>query len=396
MLTSVSVLRRGTVILLGEMATEHRITEADVLTALARVEDPEIGKPITELDMVESVRITGADVAVGIYLTIAGCPMRDTIEGNARAVLEELDGVGEVSVDLHTMSDEQRRALALKLRGEQTGPVIPFADPDTRTRIYAVASGKGGVGKSSMTVNLATALAAQGLTVGIVDADIYGHSVPGLMGSDDKGPTVVDEMIMPPIAHGVRHISVGQFVEGNAPIVWRGPMLTRAIQQFLADVYWGDLDVLFMDLPPGTGDVAITVAQLVPNAELLIVTTPQAAAAEVAERAGTIAQQTDQKIAGVIENMSGMTMPDGTVMNIFGERGGEQVAERLTQLTDSDVALLGSIPLDPTLREHSDTGTPVVISEPDSPAATAIRAVADQLKVRRESLAGKSLNPRVK
>ena len=256
------------------MATEHTITEADVLTALARVEDPEIGKPITELDMVESVRINGEDVAVGIYLTIAGCPMRDTIEGNARAVLEELDGVGEVSVDLHTMSDEQRRALALKLRGEQTGPVIPFADPDTRTRIYAVASGKGGVGKSSMTVNLATALAAQGLTVGIVDADIYGHSVPGLMGSDDKGPTVVDEMIMPPIAHGVRHISVGQFVEGNAPIVWRGPMLTRAIQQFLADVYWGDLDVLFMDLPPGTGDVAITVAQLVPNAELLIVTTP--------------------------------------------------------------------------------------------------------------------------
>lgn len=213
------------------MATEHNITEQDVLAALERVEDPEIGKPITELDMVESVRIDGADVAVGIYLTIAGCPMRDTIEDNTRAVLEELDGVGDVTVTLHTMSDEQRRALALKLRGEQTGPAIPFADPDTRTRIFAVASGKGGVGKSSMTVNLATALAAQGLSVGVVDADIYGHSVPGLMGSTDQGPTVVDEMIMPPIAHGVRHISVGQFVEGNAPIVWRGPMLTRAIQQ---------------------------------------------------------------------------------------------------------------------------------------------------------------------
>lgn len=378
------------------MATEQQITEADVYAALARVEDPEIGKPITELDMVESVAIDGSDVAVGIYLTIAGCPMRETIESNARAVLEELDGAGRVSVTMHAMSDEQRRALSQKLRGEQTGPVIPFADPDTRTRIYAVASGKGGVGKSSMTVNLATALAAQGLTVGIVDADIYGHSVPGLMGSDDKGPTVVDDMIMPPIAHGVRHISVGQFVEGNAPIVWRGPMLTRAIQQFLADVYWGDLDVLFMDLPPGTGDVAITVAQLVPNAELIIVTTPQAAAAEVAERAGTIAQQTDQKIAGVIENMAGMTLPDGTVLNIFGEGGGEQVAERLTQLTDSDVKLLGSIPLDPQLREHGDDGTPVVIAEPDSPAARAILAVAGQLKVRRDSLAGKSLNPRVK
>ena len=378
------------------MATEHQILESDVHEALSRVEDPEIGKPITELDMVESVTIDGNNVAVGIYLTIAGCPMRDTIESNVRAVVEELDGVGDVSVTLHTMSDEQRRALAQKLRGEQTGPAIPFADPDTRTRVIAVASGKGGVGKSSMTVNLATAMAAQGLTVGIVDADIYGHSVPGLMGSEDQGPTLVDEMIMPPIAHGVRHISVGQFVEGNAPVVWRGPMLTRAIQQFLGDVYWGDLDVLFMDLPPGTGDVAITVAQLVPNAELLIITTPQAAAAEVAERAGTIAQQTDQKIAGVIENMSGMTMPDGTVLNIFGEGGGEHVAERLTQLTDSDVKLLGSVPLDPKLREHGDTGTPVVISDPESPAAKAVLEIVDKLKVRPNSLAGKSLNPQVK
>lgn len=378
------------------MATEHQILESDVHEALSRVDDPEIGKPITELNMVESVTIDGNDVAVGIYLTIAGCPMRDTIESNVRAVVEELDGVGDVSITLHTMSDEQRRALAQKLRGEQTGPAIPFADPDTRTRVIAVASGKGGVGKSSMTVNLATAMAAQGLTVGIVDADIYGHSVPGLMGSEDQGPTLVDEMIMPPIAHGVRHISVGQFVEGNAPVVWRGPMLTRAIQQFLGDVYWGDLDVLFMDLPPGTGDVAITVAQLVPNAELLIITTPQAAAAEVAERAGTIAQQTDQKIAGVIENMSGMTMPDGTVLNIFGEGGGEHVAERLTQLTDSDVKLLGSVPLDPKLREHGDTGTPVVISDPDSPAAKAVLEIVDKLKVRPNSLAGKSLNPQVK
>ena len=378
------------------MATTNSITTALVTEALSRVDDPEIGKPITELGMVKSIDIAGNDVSVVIYLTIAGCPMRDTIERNTRAVLEELEGVGNVSVSLDTMSDEQRRELATKLRGEQTGPAIPFADPNSRTRVFAVASGKGGVGKSSMTVNLATALAQQGLSVGIVDADIYGHSIPGLMGSVGQTPTVVDEMLMPPISHGVRHISIGQFVEGNAPVVWRGPMLTRAIQQFLGDVYWGDLDVLFMDLPPGTGDVAITVAQLVPNAELIIVTTPQAAAAEVAERAGTIAQQTDQKIAGVVENMSGLLLDDGSVINIFGEGGGQHVAERLTQLTDSAVELLGTVPLDPLLRQHGDDGNPVVISEPDSPAAKAIHEIASKLKVRRDSLAGKSLNPQVK
>ncbi|MDY5784789.1 MULTISPECIES: Mrp/NBP35 family ATP-binding protein [unclassified Corynebacterium] len=363
-----------------------------VMQALSRVEDPEIGKPLTELGMIESVTITGRDVAVGVFLTIAGCPMRDTIQDNVRAVLAELDGVGTVEVTLHTMSDEQRRALRDRLRGEQTTPQIPFADPSSTTRVFAVASGKGGVGKSSVTVNLATALASQGLTVGILDADIYGHSVPGLMGSTDQSPTVVDDMIMPPIAHNVRHISVGQFIEGNAPVVWRGPMLTRAIQQFLSDVYWGDLDVLFLDLPPGTGDVAITVAQLIPNAELIIVTTPQAAAAEVAERAGTISQQTGQRIAGVVENMAGMVMPDGTVMNIFGEGGGQRVAERLTALTDNEVALIGSVPLDPALREHGDDGTPVVVSDPSSPAAAALHEIANKLKVRRDSLAGKSLN----
>lgn len=378
------------------MANAELISESQVREALVRVDDPEIGKPITELGMVESVRIDGPNVTVGIYLTIAGCPMRDTIESNVRAVVEEIDGVENVTVTLHTMSAEQRREMASKLRAQQPGPDIPFADPSSRTRVFAVASGKGGVGKSSMTVNLATAMAAQGLSVGIVDADIYGHSVPGLLGSSDMGPTVVEDMIMPPIAHDVRHISVGQFVEGNAPVVWRGPMLTRAIQQFLSDVYWGDLDVLFLDLPPGTGDVAITVAQLIPNAELLIVTTPQAAAAEVAERAGTISQQTEQRIAGVIENMAGMVMPDGSVMNIFGEGGGQQVAERLTALTDSDVPLLGSIPLDPKLRENGDTGTPVVTAEPDSPAAAAIQEIVTKLKIRRNSLAGKSLNLGVK
>ena len=228
--------------------------------------------------------------------------------------------------------------------------------------------------------------------MGILDADIYGHSIPGLMGSMGQGPTLVDDMLMPPITHNVRHISIGQFVEGNAPVVWRGPMLTRAIQQFLADVYWSELDVLFMDLPPGTGDVAITVAQLVPNAELLIVTTPQAAAAEVAERAGSISQQTGQRVAGVIENMSAMIMPDGSTMDIFGTGGGEQVAERLTSITGDEVPLLGSVPLDPQLRAHGDDGTPIAVSAPDSPAAKAINDIAKKLKVRRESLAGKNLS----
>ncbi|MDU3175063.1 MAG: P-loop NTPase, partial [Corynebacterium striatum] len=305
------------------------ITESAVREALSRVEDPEIGRPITELDMVKSVAIDGNDVSVEIYLTIAGCPMKNTIEANTRAVLEDIEGVGNVSVTMDAMSDEQRRALKQKLRGGQAEPEIPFAKPESTTRVFAVASGKGGVGKSSTTVNLAAALSAKGLKVGIVDADIYGHSVPGLLGST-AGPTVIDdEMLLPPISHGIKHISIGQFVEGNAPVVWRGPMLHRALQQFLADVFWGDLDVLLLDLPPGTGDVALSVAQLIPNAELLIVTTPQAAAAEVAERAGSISQQTRQRVAGVIENMGAMVLPDGSTMDIFGTGGGKVVAERL-------------------------------------------------------------------
>ncbi|KQB86314.1 Mrp/NBP35 family ATP-binding protein [Corynebacterium lowii] len=367
------------------------LSESDVRKALSRVEDPELGKPITELGMVKSISIEGSAVSVEIYLTIAGCPMRDTLQTNTRAAVAELPGVDSVEVTTDVMSDEQRRQLRASLRGSHSEPVIPFAQPDSTTRVFAVASGKGGVGKSSVTVNLATALAARGLRVGIVDADIYGHSVPHLMGSDQP-PTVMEEdMILPPIAHGVKFISIGQFVEGNAPVVWRGPMLHRAIQQFLSDVFWGDLDVLLLDLPPGTGDVAISVAQLVPNAELLIVTTPQAAAAEVAERAGSISQQTRQRVAGVIENMSAMVLPDGTVMEVFGSGGGEQVAERLSTLTGAEVPLLGQIPLDPALRVHGDTGTPVVLSEPDSPAAQACAGLAEKLAVRRQSLAGRPL-----
>ncbi|EGT5593112.1 Mrp/NBP35 family ATP-binding protein [Corynebacterium striatum] len=367
------------------------ITESAVREALSRVEDPEIGRPITELDMVKSVNVDGNDVAVEIYLTIAGCPMKNTIEANTRAVLEDLEGVGKVSVALDAMSDEQRRALKQKLRGGQAEPEIPFAKPDSTTRVFAVASGKGGVGKSSTTVNLAAALVAKGLKVGIVDADIYGHSVPGLLGST-AGPTVLDdEMLLPPISHGIKHISIGQFVEGNAPVVWRGPMLHRALQQFLADVFWGDLDVLLLDLPPGTGDVALSVAQLIPNAELLIVTTPQAAAAEVAERAGSISQQTRQRVAGVIENMGAMVLPDGSTMDIFGTGGGKVVAERLSTILGYEVPVLAEIPLDPALRTGGDAGEPIVKAAPESPSAQAVKGLADKLAIRSDSLVGKTL-----
>ncbi len=368
------------------------ITESAVREALSRVEDPEIGRPITELNMVKSVSVTGNDVAVEIYLTIAGCPMKSTIESNTRAAVEDIEGVGNVTVTMEAMSDEQRRELKKKLRGGQAEPEIPFAKPESTTRVFAVASGKGGVGKSSMTVNLAAALVQKGLKVGIVDADIYGHSVPNLLGCTD-GPTVLDdEMLLPPISHGIKHISIGQFVEGNAPVVWRGPMLHRALQQFLADVFWGDLDVLLLDLPPGTGDIALSVAQLIPNAELLIVTTPQAAAAEVAERAGSISQQTRQRVAGVIENMGAMVMPDGSTMDVFGTGGGQIVADRLGVILGHEVPLLASVPLDPTLRSGGDAGTPIVIDAPESPAAQQIQAVADKLAIRSDSLVGKNLN----
>src|SRR5262252_6963588 len=284
-------------------------TTEQVTSALAGVKDPEIGRPITELGMVKSVSVgTDGLVAVGVYLTVAGCPMRDTITSRVTDAVTALPGVSGVHVELDVMSEEQRRALQTQLRGGRPEPQIPFAQPTSLTRVYAVASGKGGVGKSSVTVNLAAALAASGQKVGVVDADIYGHSVPRMLGVTGR-PTPVENMIMPPAAHGVKVISIGMFTKGNTPVVWRGPMLHRALQQFLADVYWGDLDVLLLDLPPGTGDVAISVTQLVPTAELLVVTTPQVASSEVAERAGSIAVQTHQRIAGVIENMSGLPCP---------------------------------------------------------------------------------------
>ena len=364
--------------------------EQAVHAALATVDDPEIHRPITELGMVKSVVVLDGVADVGVYLTVAGCPMRETITKRVTDAVSRVPGITAVRVELDVMSDQQRADMRKNLRGGAPEAVIPFAQPGSLTRVYCVASGKGGVGKSSVTVNLAAALAARGLAVGVVDADIYGHSVPRMLGVTAR-PTRVDDMIMPPQAHGLKVISIGMFTAGNDAVVWRGPMLHRALQQFLADVYWGDLDVLLLDLPPGTGDIAISTAQLLPNAELLVVTTPQQAAAEVAERAGSIAVQTRQRVAGVVENMSWMELPDGSRMEVFGSGGGQTVADSLTRLLGTKVPLLGQIPLEPRVRECGDAGTPVVFVTPDSPAAAAMSAVAEKLAVRARGLAGMSL-----
>ncbi|SDO59765.1 ATP-binding protein involved in chromosome partitioning [Pedococcus dokdonensis] len=367
------------------------VTEDALLQALSTVIDPEIRKPVTELGMVESVGVDDAGrVAVTILLTVSGCPMKDTLTKDTTAALSKLPGVTGVDVTLGVMSDEQRGALRQQLRGGTAEREIPFAKPGSLTRVYAVASGKGGVGKSSVTVNLAASLAASGLRVGVVDADVYGFSVPRMLGVEHK-PTQVDDMILPPVSHDVKVISIGMFVPGNQPVVWRGPMLHRALQQFLGDVFWGDLDVLLLDLPPGTGDIAISVAQLIPTAEILVVTTPQQAAAEVAERAGSIALQTHQRIVGVIENMSWLELPDGSRQEIFGSGGGRAVAESLTRAVGAEVPLLGQIPLDTNLREGADEGNPVVLRDPESPAAVSLRAIARGLATRSRGLAGRSL-----
>jgi ATP-binding protein involved in chromosome partitioning len=372
-----------------ERSREEKMTA--VRSALAKVIDPELRRPITELGMVKEVTVEpDHSVHVEIYLTTAACPKKTEISDLVSRAVTDVPGTGAVKVSLDVMNDEQRTELRKMLRGNAREPVIPFAQPGSLTRVYAVASGKGGVGKSSVTVNLAAAMAARGLSVGLLDADIYGHSIPRMMGTTDR-PTQVESMILPPLAHEVKVISIAQFTHGNTPVVWRGPMLHRALQQFLADVYWGDLDVLLLDLPPGTGDVAISVAQLIPTAEILVVTTPQVAAAEVAERAGAIALQTRQRIVGVVENMSGLLMPDGSTMRLFGEGGGRQVAERLSLAVGADVPLLGQVPLDPALVTAGDSGVPLVLSAPDSPAGKELRGVADTLSVRRRGLAGMSL-----
>ena len=367
-------------------------TQDQLTAALSTVEDPEIRRPITEIGMVKSATVDPDGTArVAIYLTISGCPMKDTLTERVTGAVGKLDGVTSVVVELDVMSTEQRQALQTLLRGDNPQREIPFAQPGSLTRVFAVASGKGGVGKSSVTVNMAAAMAAKGLRVGVVDADIYGFSVPRMLGVEHK-PTQVEQMIMPPSAYGVKVISIGMFTKDNTPVVWRGPMLHRALQQFLSDVYWGDLDYLLMDLPPGTGDIAISVAQLIPSAEILVVTTPQLAAQEVAQRAGSIALQTHQRIAGVVENMSYLPCPHcGENLDVFGAGGGEAVATSLSRLLGAEVPLLGQIPIDVRLREGGDNGVPLVLSDPDAPASKELQKITDALTGKPRGLAGMSL-----
>jgi ATP-binding protein involved in chromosome partitioning len=372
----------------------------DVRAALATVNDPEIKRPITDLGMVDTLEVDEAGVvAVTVLLTVAGCPLKETIDRDVNAAVRAVPGVRDVHLTLGVMSGEQRSGLTSKLNGGKAQREIAFSQPGSLTRVFAIASGKGGVGKSSVTVNLALAMASRGLKVGVVDADIYGHSVPAMLGIADARPTQVEDLIMPvPTASGVSVISIGMLKPRRDQVVaWRGPMLDRALVQMLADVYWGDLDVLLLDLPPGTGDVAISLGQHLPGAEVLVVTTPQEAAAEVAERAGTMASMMHQRVVGVVENMSYLPCPHCTPegrehrLEIFGHGGGARVAATLSRRFGYDVPVLGEIPLDTSLREGGDLGRPIVEANPTAPAALVLRQIADTLAGRGRGLAGMQL-----
>ena len=362
-----------------------------VMAALETVIDPEIHRPIVDLNMTsaEQVTIDGSTVTVEVLLTTAGCPLRTTINADIIKAVGTVEGVENVKVDMGVMSDEQKKALREKLNGGRPEREIPFAQPNSLTRVIAVTSGKGGVGKTSMTANLAAAMTQAGLKVGVMDADIYGFSIPRMLGVDHD-PQVIDGMIIPPVgASGIKVMSIGMFVPDGQPVIWRGPMLHRALQQFLADVFWGDLDVLLIDMPPGTGDVAISIAQLLPNSEVLVVTTPQVAAAEVAERAGSIASQTQQKVIGVVENMSYLPQPDGSQLELFGSGGGASVSARLTAQLGYEVPLLAQVPLDIALREGGDAGRPVSLD--GGPAGSELVALATALGKTERGLAGRPL-----
>lgn len=367
--------------------TDPRIDQ--IWAALGTVIDPEIGRPITDLDMVESVSIDDAGTAhVMVLMTIEGCPMRSNIEKMAGdAVARGVQGINAVRVGSGTMSEEQRSRLVASLREGRRE--IPFNRPDSLTRVLGISSGKGGVGKSTLTANLGAALHRLGYRVGILDADIHGFSIPGMYGISAQ-PTKVNDLLMPPEAHGVKVMSIGMFVPEGQAVVWRGPKMHRAIEQFASDVFWGDLDFLLLDLPPGTGDVAISVSQLLPGAELVVVTTPNTAASDVALRVGSLAKSTDQRIIGVIENMSWMDLPDGSRMEVFGSGGGERVAQALTETQGARVPLLGQVPLEQKVREGSDEGLPSVIGDPEAPASAAIMSIAQSLAQPR-GLAGRKL-----
>ncbi len=360
-----------------------------VNAALATVQDPELHRALPELGMVKSVNISGDVAELEILLTISGCPMRDRLTRDIETAVTAVKGIARVEITFGVMDEEQRASIKKLLRNGRES-FISFAQKDSLTRVIGVASGKGGVGKSSLTANLAVASAKRGLRVGILDADVYGHSIPRLMGLIGQRPTAIDQMFIPLESYGVKVVSMEMFKpERSDAIAYRGPLLHRVLEQLLSDAYWGDLDLLYIDLPPGTGDLAISLGQLVPSSEILVITTPQIAAAEVAERAGRIAHQIHQRVIGVIENMSAYPCGNcGELTSLFGEGGGEETSKRLSQLIGGDVPLLGKIPFSPDLCEGGDAGAPVVISAPDSPSAQAIDEIIAKLIVREKSLLG--------
>ena len=372
----------------------------EVRRSLGRVLDPELRLPITELGMVAGVDVDdGGRARVEVLLTVVGCPAADRIEADARAAVLATPGVTDAQIAISVMSPAQRNALTERLRGRRAERGVPFG-PDSLTRVFAITSGKGGVGKSTVAANLAVELARRGLAVGLVDADVFGFSIPGILGLvDERGrapsPTRIDDLILPPVAHGVKTISIGMFLppDSDGAVSWRGPMLHRTLSQFLTDVHFGDLDALVLDLPPGTGDVAISLGQLLPTAEVVVVTTPQPAAADVAERSATVARQTGQRVVGVVETMSGLRLPDGSVLDVFGSGGGEETARRLSR-PDAPVPLLARIPLSPALRAAGDRGEPFVLSAPEDPATSALRALADALLAPGRELSGRHLRLR--
>jgi ATP-binding protein involved in chromosome partitioning len=361
----------------------------DINAALGMVSDPELHRPLPELGMVKSVAFEAGVAHIEILLTISGCPMRDRLQSDISAAVTKIPEVNSVQLTFGVMNEEQRGAVKKLLHGG-VEKFIPFAQPNSLTRVIGIASGKGGVGKSSVTVNLAVAAAKRGLRVGVLDADVYGHSVPRLMGILGQRPTAIDQTFIPVEAFGVKVVSMEMFKpERSDAVAFRGPMLHKVLEQLLSDAYWGDLDLLLLDLPPGTGDVAISLGQLIPASEIIVVTTPQIAAAEVAERAGRIAHQLKQHIIGVIENMSDSKCAKcGDPIAIFGSGGGFETSKRLSSLVGADVPLLGAIPFDSSLREGGDAGTPIVIGDPTSPASEAFSALIEKLMVRSKSLVG--------